>query len=74
MKRHGCEPAAFCAGLVYLALAAVFFLDAAGVWNMAPRWSAPLAAGGLALAAVAAAAVRTVRGRRRYRIGGAGPR
>jgi hypothetical protein len=61
VKRHGFRPAALVMGLVLLALAAAFLLDASGAWDLAPRLSLPLAAGGLTIAAVATA----LSGRRR---------
>ncbi|MDX6353066.1 MAG: hypothetical protein QOF84_7856 [Streptomyces sp.] len=64
MKRHGFDPAALLTGLVLLALAAAFLLDASGAWRITAQRSVPLAAGGLALAAIGALVSRAVRGRR----------
>jgi hypothetical protein len=54
VKRHGFRPAALVMGLVLLALAAAFLLDASGAWDLSPRLSLPLAAGGLTIAGVSA--------------------
>lgn len=62
--RHGFDPAALLTGLILLALAAVFLLDASGAWSIPPRVAVPLAAGGLGLAAVGAIVSGIVRGRR----------
>jgi hypothetical protein len=71
VRRHRFEPAALVMGLVLIALAALFLLDAGGVWHVSrPRETVPIAAGGLALAAATAVvtqAVRIVRGHRRRR-------
>jgi hypothetical protein len=71
VKRHRFEPAALVMGLVLMTLTVFFLLDAGGVWELRPSTAGPLAAGGLALAAVsgivtqAARTVRARRGRRR---------
>jgi hypothetical protein len=70
--RHRFDPAAFLTGLILLALAAAFLLDASGTWRIPPRESVPLAAGGLALAAVGAIVSGIVRSRRRP-VAGSGP-
>lgn len=64
MKPHRFDAAALLTGLVLLCLAAAFLLDASGAWRLGPQRSVPLAAGGLALAAVGALLSRIVRGRR----------
>jgi hypothetical protein len=64
MRRHGFDLAALLTGLVLLALAAAFLLDASGAWRITGQRSVPLAAGGLALAAIGALVSRAVRGRR----------
>ena len=62
MRRHRFEPAALVMGLVLLALATAFLLDADGVWDLSdPHLTIPLAGGGLALAAAVAVVTQFVR-------------
>lgn len=65
MRRHRFEPASLVMGLVLLALATSFVLDACGVWNLGhPRRTAPVAAGGLLLVAATAVVTQVVRAAR----------
>lgn len=67
------RPGAIVAGLVFLAIAAGYGLDAAGRWHPWPLLAVPAAAGGLVLAGVTGATAGAVRRRRRRVIGrGAG--
>lgn len=66
-RRHGFDPSALLTGLVLIALAAAFLLAASDAWHLPRRWSLPLGAGGLALAAIGALAGRAVRGQGRGR-------
>lgn len=67
MRRHRFEPAALVMGLVLLTLTTFFVLDACQVWDLRPRRSVPIVAGGLLLTmatVVATQVTRAVRGRR----------
>ncbi len=65
MRRHRGEPAALVTGLVFLSLAAVLLVDAAGGWDAPLRWTVVLTAVGLALSVLTAACTGVVRARRR---------
>jgi hypothetical protein len=74
VRRHRFEPAALVLGLVLLFLSTAFILDACRVWDLSrPDRTVPMAAGGIALAALtgivtqAVRTVRSLRARRRNR-------
>jgi hypothetical protein len=63
-RRHRFDPAAFLTGLVLLAVAVAFLLDASGAWRITRHGAVLLAGGGLVLATSSAIVSRIVRARR----------
>ncbi len=70
-RRRRFEPAGLLAGLLFLAVAAGFCCEAAGVWRPAPLLVVPVLAGGLAAVHVVGGLTDVVRRRRDARCGAA---
>jgi hypothetical protein len=64
-RRRRFEPAGLVSGVVFLAIAAAYGCDVAGVWHPDPALVPPVVGFGLLLTAVTAVATRSVRRRRR---------
>jgi hypothetical protein len=69
-RRSRFEPSGLVAGLLFLAVAAGFGCEAAGVWHPSPALTGPVVVGGLLLVAITRAVTDAVRRRRGGGTGG----